>query len=414
MKSLKPYAILSISFLILALPLAIQNDIKFTFDTLDEKIYHFPAIERFVDEFPNLDLVNYNLAMTPLYHIIMTLFVKLFGFGLVHLRLIHLLISLSCILVLYRYLARDWHPTKALLVSFCMLLSPYILGQSIRLSTDNMAFMLTLATLMTLENKGAYSTKRFFSASILMTLTVLTRQIYGWLIAPAVYTTISSGNEKRLIVKLGHSLLFLIPIAALVPFFLAWGKMTPPNFAALHQSATFLNLDALVYAVSVLGLLMPFFFFWYLQFYKEGGGKLWHLLSIFIAACLFLFFHPVQSANEANTIRGIIWRSTGVLPSLFSTSITYWILFPLGLMGLYVATLNCRLQRNYFIVIVVVFWLLAISFSAIIWQKYYEPFLLFFIAHTLRSVKTEHGYYWVGPVALMVVYFVVDLFRYYI
>ncbi len=409
----KFYLLLSLLFLLFTTPLIWLEISTVHYEAYDEDVYHLRAIRQFSEEFPHFDLVNYKLAMTPLYHIMMVFMMKIFGLDLIGLRLFNLLIGLACLLVLYNYLSRGWSHKKALLTAICIMLSPYFIGPSVRLSTDNMGFLFALLALMQVDNRLLNGrTLNYFLASIFIMVTVLTRHIYVWLAGAGIYSAFCHHYDQRLKSKLLISIFFLIPILTLVPFFLIWGDITPPNFADKHKTTTLINLNVIVYAISVCGFFGSFFFFWFIRFFRDGNGRYSHIIIIYVVSGLLLFIHPVVSAIEQGTGDGFLWKASVLFPSLNKSSVVFWVLFPLGLCYIYAIFLNRRSNSDYFILIVMVLWLIVNSLSALTWHKYYEPFFLFFICYSIRNLDNEPKYYWIGPIVLIFFFLGVDIHRY--
>lgn len=414
METIKPnkyHLILALAFLSICLPLAIIP-LNYTFDTFDERYFHYPEIEKFADDFPNVDLVNYKLTMTPLYHLTMALLMKIFGMNLIGLRIIHVFISLICVLVIFQYLSKQLNTNRALLIIACLVFSPYFLGPSIKLSTDNAVLLLSILAIMLLDRKEPVPVKRHLLASIFITLSLLTRQIYAWLTALGWFSLFYRRSEDHFKTRLGTGLLYLIPLVCLVPFFFMWRGLTTPYFQQMYQRDTLVNLDVFVYVISLFGLLGSFFFFWYFQYFRENMQKKWPLILILLFSIAFLLIHPILDASELKTGGGALWNLASRLPSLFSTSIAFWILFPAGLFYLYAVLMNRKQDRDYFMLVVLLLWLLANMLSGQAFHRYYEPFLIFFIGYTLKGMRSEPRFYWLGPILLILIYIGVDIVRF--
>jgi hypothetical protein len=88
-------------------------------------------------------------------------------------------------------------------------------------------------------------------------------------------------------------------------------------------------------------------------------------------------------------------------PKVLGTPLIFWILFPLGLVYLYVLVARQLFSGSYFIVIGLTLWMLANSVSAVVFQRYYEPMLTFFIAYILAPLDFESLTEWLMPSAYL-------------
>ena len=125
--------------LVLALPylitVAVLRGLTVTlpiFHGSDERVYHLPTIHRFAGQLPFPDLVHYNAAQTPLFHLLMAYLGKVIGYQVWRLRLVELAISYllawAVFGLMHRRLGLDRLPALALTLLF--LLSPYVFGPS--------------------------------------------------------------------------------------------------------------------------------------------------------------------------------------------------------------------------------------------------------------------------------------------
>src|SRR5215212_10131994 len=113
-----------------------------TFHGSDARVYHLPTIRRFADQLPGIDLEHYPAAQTPLYHVLFALAGKVVGLEeLWRLRLLGVVVSYLAVLVLFRLLVRSFGLERraAFALSVVFGLSPYFLGASFTLLTDNLA-----------------------------------------------------------------------------------------------------------------------------------------------------------------------------------------------------------------------------------------------------------------------------------
>jgi hypothetical protein len=113
-----------------------------------------------------------------------------------------------------------------------------------------------------------------------------------------------------------------------------------------------------------------------------------------------LLLHPVAHQPDALDSGGMLFMDANFVPSLASTSVVYWLLFPLGLVYLYILA-RCLAQGQDTAILVSFFlWLAANTIQQRVYQKYYEGFLIFFLAYALITVKSRGWLHWLGPTAL--------------
>ena len=219
-------ALLALPFLagiVLLKGLTVEID---TFHGSDARLYHLPTIEHFAER---LEFESYPAAQTPLYHLLFAGWGELVGFEAWRLRLLNVAISYVAVLVLFRLLARrGLEEPQAFALALLLALSPYYLGASFTLLTDNLALLLGLLALERLDRFGEDGELRDFAlAAVAIGAAVLTRQSCLWLaLVAAVFLLRSPLDPERKAVGAGLAALALAPFAALV---IAWGGLVPPG-----------------------------------------------------------------------------------------------------------------------------------------------------------------------------------------
>ena len=198
-----------------------------TFHASDARVYQLPTILQLSER---LDLSDYPSAQTPLYHLLTAGWGKLVGFDLWKLRLLNVAFSYAMALALLRLLRRAtplaaW-PAFALTLLF--VLSPYVLGTSFTLLTDNLAILFAL---LALERIHAWSRSEslgdFGLACAAIAAALLTRQAFIWLVPLAAFFLVtSSAPPQRRYAGAGLLALAVVPLGALV---LDWNGLVPPS-----------------------------------------------------------------------------------------------------------------------------------------------------------------------------------------
>ena len=139
------------------------------------------------------------------------------------------------------------------------------------------------------------------------------------------------------------------------------------------------------------------------------------VVTILVAiSIIYLLVHPVSNEYmDKNRRGGSLWLVVSKLPMVFSSSVMFWFLFPVGLIGLYLMMQHLVYQGNYLLLISFPLFLIVCMMSQRTYQRYYEPFLLFFIGYSVATMNDEQLYDWLGPSVLLVGFLGVALIQFY-
>src|SRR5262245_17517083 len=129
-----------------AIALALKPTLT-TYDEFDETNNHYPVVREFAAAFPHVDIVHYNSATGPFYHLVMASILRAFPLTLSQLRVVNAGLSGAVLLLVFYFIAIVQTPAKALVFGVILVLCPYFLGPAVRLSTDNLALGLAVAAL---------------------------------------------------------------------------------------------------------------------------------------------------------------------------------------------------------------------------------------------------------------------------
>jgi hypothetical protein len=203
-----------------------------------------------------------------------------------------------------------------------------------------------------------------------------------------------------------------IPIVGLGYFLFLWKGLTPPLFA--DYTARTMNWCAPIFIVSLVGLYGGFFFLELFEVYKRNVGKLRFPILLTALSAGYLLLHPVSNQYQGiGTRGGALWLAASHLPNLFNSSLLYWVLFPIGTVCLYMMIQELALNHNYVMVICFSLWFLTSLVNARTYQKFYEPFILFFLGYTMIPLRSERWFYWVGPAILLAGFIAVTFIRFF-
>lgn len=404
------YFVLSLVFFALIIPLILGPAID-VFDERDESLFHYPTILAFREQFPNLNFANYGSATTPLYHVVLVMPALVFGSNLIPLRFISSLLSLACVLVVYEYFFRRGGTLRGLYFAVLFFVSPYFIGSAIRLSTDNLALLFALLSILIMDVRRP-ETKTSLATNLLILLAILTRQIYAWLIGAYLLFNFQLRKHnpafKHLIASYWPA---MIPAVGLFYFISLWQGLTPPDFA-IHQ-AYWLNWDVPIYVVSLLGVYGLFFAVWQFELYSQNQRQILPIVLAFTVSLCCLFLSPISNAYDRVNRGGALWLMISILPTPLYYAVIYGLLFPIGTLCAYTLIWHLIRRQDYLMAICFVLWIIANMTNTRVYQKYYDPLLLFFIGYALVTVKSERRFSWIGPLILLAGFTVLALFRFF-
>jgi hypothetical protein len=360
-----------------------------TFHGSDARVYQLPTILQFRE---SLSLSDYPSAQTPLFHLVMAGWGELVGFELWKLRLLNVAISYGAALALLRLLRRatplDELPAFALTLAFA--LSPYVFGASFTLLTDNLAILLGL---LALERVHAYSRSGSLGAFALACLAiagaVLTRQSFLWLVPVAAFFVLRGRPPVPRLAAAGALLgLALVPLAALA---IEWNGLVPPSAdpasCGLCTDRPGVGRDALTlrtvgFTVALLGLyaaaiLGPAT----LRRGRELDPPYAPIGAAAAAGVVLLLVEPLEYIPVQPGIAGdagYLWRVSDWFPTVLDSSLVFWALVPLG------AAAGVLLSRRAGWASLATVYLISVLLAELpvrlVYQKYFDPFMLLAVA----------------------------------
>jgi len=386
---------------------AVFLDTVTIFDSLDERLFHHPTIQQFAQDFPWPDLRDYRSATTPLYHLFLSPLARLTEGSLTALRLTNLAIASGAVWAAVQALRLWGRPSAALIGGLLICASPYFVGPSVRLSTDNAAL---LCVFLVFRFCGSDLRRSAALAGIWATAAVLTRQIHLWVVTPLVLVPLLHHGRWR--PWLAWSLL---PATALAPFVIAWGGLTPPSFAAGHQRG--LNLDALVMFLGVLGAHAVCVAPWIVRTLRTPKARLW-VPGIAALCGALLAFHSMPWVDEPNRIGGALWTVARHTPAIVDVPAVFWITVPIGGLALLALFTHPRPNHGKFVALAACSFALANLMSGRAYQKYYDPIALFFLAALLQGQpafqhRWSRRFAWTFPIGWALVLMAISAQRVY-
>jgi hypothetical protein len=387
-----------------------------TFHGNDATLYHLPTILKFSHR---IDLERYPAAQTPLFHLLFAGWGKLVGFELWRLRLLNVVVSYAAVLALFRLLVRrGLEEQPAFALSLLLALSPYYLGASFTLLTDNLALLFALLALDRFDRFGQDADLREFAfASMAMAAAVLTRQSFLWLaLVAAVYLVRSRLPVERKAIAAGIAALALAPFAALVA---VWGGLVPPGSdpasCGLCADRDPVTLRTVGFTLALFGLYAAIMIGPSLtrrlralrsartlrlaapvtrRELPKRGMAIAAAAGAAVVLVSPLAYRPLSAATPGDA--GWLWKLSGHLPELLGSSLLFWALVPLGTASLYLLA-----RRAGPFALPVVFFaavLLAALPVGLVYQKYFDPLALVAVALLARYEDLDYGSDYVGIV----------------
>jgi len=378
-----------------------------TFHGSDARLFQLPTIQLLSER---LDFSDYPSAQTPLFHLVMAGWGEVVGFELWKLRLLNVAISYAMALALMRLLLRttrlDEPPAFALTLAF--VLSPYVFGASFALLTDNLAILFALVAL---ERIHAYAREDSFGAFAVACLAiaaaVLARQSFLWLVPVAAFFLVwpPRGSLRAERVAAGGALLglSLVPLAALV---IEWNGLVPPSAdpssCGLCTDRPGVGRDALTlrtvgFTVALLGayatLVLGPSLVRRLRMLRSPIGRVASgalgaagmrprlpaalLAGAAAAGVVLLLISPLEYRPTSPGVQGdagYLWRISDLFPTVLESSLAFWALVPLGAVA--AALLARRAGWTSLPSVYVGAFLLGTLPVNLVWQKYFDPFML--------------------------------------
>jgi hypothetical protein len=401
-----------------------------TFHGSDSGTYQLPTILQLSER---LDFSDYPSAQTPLYHVVTAGWGEIVGFDLWKLRLLNVVISYGAALALLRLLRRatplDELPAFALTLAF--VLSPYVFGASFTLLTDNLAILFGL---LALERIHAYSRSgspgAFALACLAIGAAVLTRQSFLWLVpVAAFYLARPPLRATRLAAGGALLALALVPLALLV---VEWNGLVPPSAdpasCGLCTDRPGVGRDALTlrtvgFTVALLGLyaaLVHAVPLW--RGLRRLRGPAGRAAKAVVSVAGRRPVVPVQLAAAAAAIgvalilvspleymavrpgapgdAGYLWRVSDRLPTLLGSSLAFWGLVPVGAAA--GALLVRRAGWDSLPSVYLAAFLLGVLPVNLVYQKYFDPFMLLAVALFARprDFATRADYAGIGVICV--------------
>ncbi|MCB1281789.1 MAG: hypothetical protein KDB18_09730 [Salinibacterium sp.] len=374
----------------------IANDWLVGRAAFDHLHYHLPAIQRFVADWPAVDLVDYASATTPGYHLVCAGVGRLGNAGPVALRWIGLAFTLGLVGSVGGWLAarRGW--TAAALVA-PLLGSLYVYSSGVWLLPDNAGWLGVWAVLV-LALRRPIRLWGWLALMLALVLTVLMRQIQVWTLGPVIVAawldakpardhppmslrevgSVLAPTPRRIVAAIGGVLVGGPALVLLAVLYAMWGGLVPPRFASFHAS-NFSPAAAALFLSLIAGFGVFFVGWWWKGFttlVRARRALLFAAVTVGLLAALV----PHTDYSLEGGRYGALWTVGAKLPTLMHRSLLLACMAPAGAVVLasWLSLLDAR--ARWVLLASCAGFVAASSMSSIAGQRYYEPMVLMLIA----------------------------------
>lgn len=394
------------------------DDLRVPSEWADQALFHRPIIDTMREQWPAIDIVEYDSATAPGYHALMATVLRLFaadsGSAMAPLLIVNLCIGLALIAVVYIFAARLAGPWPALILCLPLATSKYILGGTAFLTTDNLAWLLA-AIVLGLSAFSRAKPARLLGAGVACTLAVGVRQIMIWSAGPIVLAGLLASPLVRLIpiptlrdnaaqspeesarwkplifACIGAGLAF----ALLGVFVLLWGGLLPKasEFVRIHAAgpnpATPAFLLALIGACGVF--FLPLVWDELSRLLKSRFADPAALLAIALGALCAIAVQTSSTIDQPRDTQlwkarayGWLWEIARRTPDVAERSLVIVgaaAAGALGLLLLWRAAGRAGHARTALILLVALLaFTCAQTLNTMAWQRYFEPIVLVSLA----------------------------------
>jgi hypothetical protein len=372
----------------------------------DTRVHHLPVILKFASEWPKPGLADYAVASTPGYHLVLSIVARFVSADAVLLRCVGAIFSLLLAGTMAWSVGASW---RTIVLAAPLLLSPYVVTSGIWLLPENAAWWLVVVVLaLALNPREGWRYLAVLSVSLAGLIVV--RQAHAWAMAPVAVALLC--RSKPLATRVMEiAAVLILPIAVLVSFLVLWHGFTPPMFqpgAPPQPGMTFITYGqpSLAPAGMTLAMLGGFGIF-FLPILWRRLPQSWVFAGVGIAAIVAAIPEsvPIYPFRYGGLFSILGWfeRHTS-LASIHGRSILFIALAAVG--GLIVAVSAYALDKRsrWVWIAALIGFILAHLNNPMIWQRYYEPFVLILLALAAsRGMKRWDAATIAGPVLLALI-----------
>lgn len=299
-----------------------------------DEILHWDVVRAVQARWPLPMVSGYGAWSGPLVYWLLAGAAAPFGGSLVATRLVVALFSWATCAVAYVIFRDRLHarPTDALALALLLAVSPFFLGQSFHVLTDNPTWffvVLGLERLLAYVSRPSLLKLATFAACV--AAASLMRHISVWLLLPGLVAVLTTPAPRgRKLAGLGLLALSIVPLAALL---VSWGGLLPPGpggVPAATPLAAHYRLRNLLLSLGVVG--------WYAVFLLPAAqvsswwrrarrDRAW-LVGTVVPAAAALALVAAGALGTVVSYLGLPGRVP--LPEIAGAGLLWWLLIPAG------------------------------------------------------------------------------------
>ncbi len=348
----------------------------------DVTCHHLPVIKTFASQWPTPDLRNYLVATTPAYHLVLSLVDRFISDHVLLLRLTGSVFALLLAATMARQVGRIELITP-------LLVSLYVVSAGIYLLPEDAAWWL-VAMLIGLCLGNTRNKSFYWLAGCALGALVMFRQTHAWAGLPIIVAACYGQTGDALKTRMMRAAVCVTPaVIALGVFVVMWGGLTPPAFQSDAPPSS-ANLEIIRYGglsptppAFTLALLGVYGLFFVGGFIGTKPRYAWWIAGVCVGVALAI----ITPSTLENPFRDYgIWRYLVKMPIVGDRSIAFIALAGLG-GGIVAAMASVMGSRDRAILGAVLFgFVIAHLPNPMIWQRYYEPFVLILLAYAASRV----------------------------
>jgi hypothetical protein len=382
----------------------------------DQNEYHLPAIKQFSAQLPTPDISDYNLAMTPGYHLALAVIDRYVSDDLRVLQGFNSLFGLCLIVLVLWNVWRFVGPWAGMLLVGPLLLSGYVLRVGAFLNTDNAALVLVAFVVAGVAFQPT-TPARSLRLGLISMAAVAVRQIQVWpvglvllggmMASPLAKRVpwlpgIAVPTTQRWANLLAASVAFLMPWVVIGFFVSVWGGLTPPMMAEKHNASLALVTPA--YSLSLIACFGVFFLPVCFSMPTRGSVRGWWIWPGVVVGFLGAVAVPTTFEAAAGINGGgILWIVARNMPEVADRSLLLMVLAPLGAVVI-LAMIRETILRGHgrvgvMLGVGVLGFIAAQTFNPQVSQRYFEPIMLVMLAWLAAAgARDDRTWGWVvGP-----------------
>lgn len=361
----------------------------------DEQSHHLPAIRAFSEQLPTPDLRDYPVATTPGYHLLMAAAQRYLGFGDGGLRAINILLSAGLVAAVGWAIAKRNSTSVSVLLTLPLLFSVYVVTSAAWLLPENAGWAL-VAVILVLSMRET-SPRTLVWMSLALVALVLVRQSHVWCAALVVAAVLWNDQRTLALRRAPAGLLAVVPaLGVLGAFVILWHGLVPPMFQAggreYELSTQYSGWAALApgFTLALVGFYGMFLLPWFCTDARLAHNRrqLICILALGAAIGLILGMLPESTFHIPNRRSGL-WRLVQMAPYVADRSPVIWVLSSIGGAISALALLVLERRDRWIMLIGLLAFMLAQCANPMVWQRYYEPWVLMWLLLAASRVTRD-------------------------